>query len=75
MAVKLFLIPEELESKAKEGEGDKKKKMIKVQVDNREVGYTYFWDIEKFSYRYYLIKDLWERYLETGEVPPSIQKE
>jgi kinesin family protein 13 len=42
-----------------------------VQVDNREAGYTFFWDIEKFGYRYYLIKDLWEKYLETGEVPTS----
>jgi hypothetical protein len=33
MAVKLFLIPEELESKARED--DKKKKTIKIQVDNR----------------------------------------
>lgn len=49
--------------------------MIKVQVDNRQVGYTYFWDIEKFGYRYYLIKDLWEKYLETGEVPPAPHNE
>jgi hypothetical protein len=63
MAVKLFLIPEELESKSREGQSDKKKKTIKVQVDNREAGYTFFWDIEKFGYRYYLIKDLWEKYL------------
>jgi kinesin family protein 13 len=44
-------------------------------VDNRETGYTYFWDIEKFGYRYYLIKDLWEKFLETGEVPTATREE
>jgi kinesin family protein 13 len=31
---------------------------IKIQVDNRESGYKYFWDLAKFSNRYYIIKDM-----------------
>lgn len=30
----------------------------KVEVDNKEQGYTYFWDIEKFTLRYIMFREL-----------------
>jgi kinesin family protein 13 len=33
------------------------------------VGYRYLWDLDKFSNRYYIIKDMIEKYYETGEIP------
>ena len=35
----------------------KKKKRIKIKVDNREKGYCYLWDLETFRNRYFIIKD------------------
>lgn len=45
------------------------KTTIKVQVDNKELGYRYFWDLNKFSNRYYMLKDLVDQYFETGVLP------
>ena len=42
----------------------KKKYRIKIKVDNRELGYSYFWDLEKFANRYFMIKELLEKYFE-----------
>ncbi|EGR27134.1 kinesin motor domain protein [Ichthyophthirius multifiliis] len=42
---------------------------IQIQVDNRELGQVYIWDQPKFNERYYLIKDLLEKYFETNELP------
>ena len=48
---------------------DHKKLKIKVLVENHEVGYSYVWDLSKFSNRYFMIKDLLERYFENNEIP------
>ena len=40
-----------------EDDFEMKKRSIKVKVVNREVGYSYWWDTEKLSNRYYIIKD------------------
>lgn len=48
---------------------------IKVQIDNRELGYRYLWDLGKFSNRYYIIKDMIEKYYETGIIPELPQNE
>jgi kinesin family protein 13 len=62
MAVKMMLFSQDSEIQTE-------KMNIKVQVDNRELGYRYLWDLNKFSNRYYIIKDLIEKYYETGIVP------
>lgn len=46
-----------------------KKRSIKVKVVNKESGYVYWWDAEKLSNRYYIIKDMSEQYFETGIIP------
>jgi len=38
-------------------------------VVNREVGYSYWWDCDTLSNRYYIIKDMSEQYFETGSIP------
>ena len=45
----------------------KKKYRIKIKVDNRELGYSYYWDLEKFANRYFMIKELLEKYFEDNE--------
>jgi len=42
----------------------KKKYRIKIKVENKELGYTYFWDLDKFANRYFMIKELLEQYFE-----------
>lgn len=46
-----------------------KKRTIAIKVVNREVGYSYWWDAETLSNRYYIIKDMSEQYFETGVIP------
>lgn len=55
MSVKM-LLPEK--SDEDDSDMDMKKRSIKVKVINREVGYTYWWDVEKLENRYYIIKDI-----------------
>lgn len=38
-------------------------------MENRELGYNYNWDVDEFNERYHQVKYLWERYLETNELP------
>ena len=52
-----------------------KKRSIKIKVVNREVGYTYWWNVDKLSNRYYIIKDMSEQYFETGVIPQLEQKD
>ena len=47
---------------------NKKKYRIKIKVDNKELGYTYFWDLDKFADRYFMIKELLEKYFEDQSV-------
>lgn len=68
MAVKMMLFNQDSETQAE-------KMNIKVQVDNRELGYRYLWDLNKFSNRYYIIKDMIEKYYETGVIPEVSQNE
>lgn len=42
---------------------------IFIQVQNREEGTIHLWDLGKFSNRYYIIKDILDRYFETNEIP------
>lgn len=53
---------------------DKQKQKIKVLVENHEEGYNYVWELSRFSNRYFIIKDLLERYFENNEVP-KLEKE
>jgi hypothetical protein len=36
---------------------------------NKEAGYIYWWDSEKLTNRYYIIKDMLDAYFEGGVVP------
>ena len=67
MSVKM-LLPNEKEDD-EEQDIDLRRRSIKIKVVNREVGYTYWWDVEKLSNRYYIIKDMSENYFETGNIP------
>lgn len=67
MSVKM-LLPNDREEE-EEHDIDLKKRSIMIKVINREVGYTYWWDVEKLSNRYYIIKDSSEQYFESGVIP------
>ena len=56
-------------------EKDNKKYRIKIKVENHELGYCYLWDLETFSTRYYMIKDLLEEYHMTNSVPELKQND
>lgn len=64
-----------MDSEGEDGEIDMKKRSIKIKVVNREVGYTYWWNVDKLSNRYYIIKDMSEQYFETGVIPQLEQKD
>ena len=53
----------------------KKKYRIKIKVDNKELGYTYFWDLEKFQNRYFMIKELLEKHFEDSQATGSLTNE
>lgn len=57
-----MLLSDEREEEGNEDDLDLRKRSIKIKVVNREVGYTYWWDIDKLSNRYYIIKDMSETY-------------
>lgn len=40
-----------------------------VRVDNKEAGYFYEWQLDKFDNRLQMIRDLLEEYFEVGELP------
>ena len=50
---------------------NQKKYRITIKVENNELGYTYFWDMEKYANRYFMIKELLEKHFED---PSSIQE-
>lgn len=56
------MLSDEREEEGNEDDLDLRKRSIKIKVVNREVGYTYWWDIDKLSNRYYIIKDMSETY-------------
>lgn len=64
-----MLLSDEREEEGNDDDLDLRKRSIKIKVVNREVGYTYWWDIDKLSNRYYIIKDMSETYFETGNIP------
>lgn len=43
---------------------NQKKYRITIKVENNELGYTYFWDMEKYANRYFMIKELLEKHFE-----------
>ena len=53
----------------------KKKVRAKVEVINHELGYSYFWDIDKFTLRYIMIRELLDQYYLTGQIPRLPQEE
>lgn len=65
MSVKMMLANDEED----EEDLEMKKRTIAIKVVNRECGYSYWWDVETLSNRYYIIKDLSEQYFETGQIP------
>ena len=69
-----MLLPNDKEDD-EEQDIDLRRRSIKIKVVNREVGYTYWWDVEKLSNRYYIIKDMSENYFETGVVPELTETE
>lgn len=52
----------------------KKKYRIKIKVENKELGYTYFWDLDKFANRYYMIKELLEQYFEDNNSIANLER-
>ena len=65
MSVKMMLADDDYD----EEDLEMKKRTIAIKVVNREVGYSYWWDVETLSNRYYIIKDMSEQYFETGTIP------
>lgn len=55
-------------------EQEQKKLRLKIEVENSELGYKYFWSLPKFVNRYYLIKDLYNAYLESGRINKVAQE-
>ena len=53
-------------------EEEKKKLRLKIEVDNRELGYKYYWNLPKFVNRYFMIKDMYNEYL-NGKIPEPTQ--
>ena len=60
MSVKMVLPNDREEDE--EQDIDLKRRSIKIKVVNREVGYSYWWDVDKLSNRYYIVKDMSETY-------------
>eukprot|EP01016_Furgasonia_blochmanni_P015279 TRINITY_DN1828_c0_g1_i5.p1 TRINITY_DN1828_c0_g1~~TRINITY_DN1828_c0_g1_i5.p1 ORF type:complete len:436 (+),score=170.84 TRINITY_DN1828_c0_g1_i5:83-1309(+) len=52
-----------------DGEDITKKLKLQIQVNNWEESTIYMWDTTKFMNRYYIIKELLEKYFETNQVP------
>ena len=50
-----------------------KKYRIKIKIENHELGYCYYWDLNKFSTRYFLIKELLDEYHITNKIPDVTQ--
>lgn len=48
---------------------EKNKVNAKVEVENHELGYSYQWDIEKFTLRYIMFRELLDQYYLTNELP------
>jgi len=40
-----------------------------IRVDNKEAGYYYMWDADKFQNRIIMMRDLLNQFFETGEIP------
>lgn len=52
-------------------EESEKRIKLYIQVTNTEEGYHCMWDYKKFNSRYYLIKELSERFFENNEIPDT----
>lgn len=51
------------------------KKEFKIKVDNREEGYFYVWDADKFSNRVYMMRDKYNEYVDNlGKIPDFSDK-
>lgn len=51
------------------------KSKVKVKIQNKEDGYEYLWDPDKFSDRLYLIRDVMNDYFDSGKLPKLAKEE
>ena len=52
------------------------KKEFKIKVDNREEGYFYVWDADKFANRVYMMRDKYNEYVDNlGKIPDFSNKD
>lgn len=52
------------------------KREFKIKVDNREEGYFYVWDADRFANRVYMMRDKYNEYVDNlGKVPDFSNKE
>ena len=51
------------------------KRDFKIKVDNREDKYFYMWDLDKFSNRVFMMRELLNEYFETGTIPDFSNKD
>lgn len=71
MSVKMLLSEDEED----EEEVELRKRQIMIKVVNKDAGYSYWWEPDTLSNRYYIIKDMSENYFETGVIPNLSEKE
>ncbi len=50
------------------------KRIFQIKVDNREDGYFYVWDPEKFVNRVEMMRAMFNEYVESGEMPDFTDK-
>ena len=52
------------------------KKEFKIKVDNREEGYFYVWDADKFANGVYMMRDKYNEYVDNlGKIPDFSNKD
>lgn len=54
---------------------EKNKVTAKIEVENNELGYSYQWDIEKFTLRYLMFRELLDQFYLTGNLPELDQEQ
>ena len=66
------LIKKENENKI---EKKNEKRKFQIRVQNKEENQIYIWSLSKFSNRYYIIKEILEKYFDLGENLLKLTKE
>ena len=58
------------------GDMKSQKREFKIKIDNKEDGYFYVWDPEKFANRVYMMRDKYNEYVDNlGKIPDFSNKE